>query len=124
MNTSSSSRAPPPPPLDMTMARAYSGPFASGASASSNKVSRPARHGLWAPRLTREQTERSYSSDSASRPGYASHNRSNSDASGSSASSMYGPRKSSASPKVNVYTTCGRHSNQWLFSGWGFGKKH
>ncbi|CAK7244726.1 MAG: hypothetical protein STHCBS139747_006272 [Sporothrix thermara] len=24
------------------------------------------------------------------------------------------PRK----PNVNVYTTCGRHSNEWLFSGW------
>ena len=25
-----------------------------------------------------------------------------------------------AKKNVNVYTTCGRHSNEWLFSGWSF----
>lgn len=59
------------------------------------------------------------------RPTFPGHSRQGSE----SSSKGYTPTKSASfpspsikSPKSNVYTTCGRHSNEWLFSGW-FGKK-
>ncbi len=56
---------------------------------------------------------RSFSDDFYTAPPFTSHNRKAS--SGSDKSSKSGKK---GSPAVNVYTTCGRHSNQWLFSGW------
>lgn len=50
------------------------------------------------------------------------HSYARTDSTGSSGS-FDAKRPLSSSPTVNVYTHCGRHSSQWLFSGWGSLKK-
>jgi len=108
MTKHASSRAPRPPPLNIGVARAFTAPSASGSRASA----------------TSEKSSRCNSSDSANMPTWSAHHRTGSEVSNTSTSSHASSKKAPTSPNVNVYTTCGRHSNQWLFSGWGFSKKH
>lgn len=101
-----SSRAPAPTPLSFSNPSYTTSPAVS----SSDGVS-PLHHLHGTPKLTNNQ---SYPTP----PPF--HNRSASSGSTDSAASYpFGERKPS-SPK-NVYTHCGRHTDQYLFGGKGFG---
>lgn len=94
------------------------------------KSTRPAPLDIAAAKSAAKSAERQYSMDSAMSEkdrstSYSSeysipdmsptHHRK--DSSGSSRSSS--SSKKVVSPTVNVYTHCGRHSDQYLFKGWG-----
>ncbi|ROV98917.1 hypothetical protein VSDG_03732 [Cytospora chrysosperma] len=92
---------------------------ASSPTSTYSSTPRSAAAGGWetpafmSPEHRKDSAKSTFSTDSSASAASSSKNHS------------YGSRKV-ASPTVNVYTHCGRHSNQYLFGGWSkvFHKKN
>ncbi|KUI59314.1 hypothetical protein VP1G_06582 [Cytospora mali] len=84
-----------------------------------NSTPRSGASGGWESPTFISRENRKDTGDSLSSTGSSNSTASN------SKSRSYGSKKVS-SPTVNVYTHCGRHSNQYLFGGWSkvFHKKN
>lgn len=130
-------RAPPPAPLNTTTAAASSQTTTASPTTYENVCHASLTNKPLLQTDIQYQTIRSAGTEaseaSSFAPTYSRQDTSSTTTSRGtqiSRNSMSGPSRRATAPVVNRYTHCGRHSDQYLFGGWGdlvkgvFSKKH